>query len=497
MRFDRRALLKASMLAAAGCRTVRSAPAPIERAQAMVGDVQPGRAVVWTRATNPGRMFVEWSANADFSDVKRIDGGVASPTTGLCAKARLEGLPGGADLFYRTRVENGPWVEGRLRTAPDDDRPVRFGFGGDTVGQGWGIDQSRGGLIAYRKMHEERFDFFVHSGDFVYSDGPIEAEVPLADGTVWRNVVTEAKSKVAETLDEFRGQYLYNLLDEGYAEFHRNTPLIAQWDDHETKNNWYPGQTIDDDRYRERSADVLAARAHRAFVEHTPLAWMPDEGGRIYRRVPYGPHVEIFVLDARSHRAPNSANVDPQGEAFLGQKQADWLIDGLKSSTATWKFVASDMPLSMVVNDGETAFEAVANDKAGAPLGREVEIARILAATKDVNDVVWITADVHFAAVHHYAPARAAKDLEFNPFYEFVAGPLHAGTFGEMDIDPTFGPKQIYQSTPRELFNAPPSVGLQFYGVASVARDGVLTMALKNAFAEVVFSKTLEPTRST
>ena len=35
-----------------------------------------------------------------------------------------------------------------------------------------------------------------------------------------RQYATEAKSKVAETLNEFRGAYLYNLLDENVRRFH-------------------------------------------------------------------------------------------------------------------------------------------------------------------------------------------------------------------------------------------------------------------------------------
>ena len=38
--------------------------------------------------------------------------------------------------------------------------------------------------------------------------------VELPGGGTWRNVIlTDAKRKVAETLDEFRGQWQYNLLD--------------------------------------------------------------------------------------------------------------------------------------------------------------------------------------------------------------------------------------------------------------------------------------------
>ena len=60
-------------------------------------------------------------------------------------------------------------------------------------------------------MRQLEPDLFVHCGDTIYADNPLVAELTLDDGTVWRNLVTPAKSKVAETLDEYRGNYLYNL----------------------------------------------------------------------------------------------------------------------------------------------------------------------------------------------------------------------------------------------------------------------------------------------
>jgi alkaline phosphatase D len=80
--------------------------------------------------------------------------------------------------------------------------------------------------------------------------------------------------------------------------------------------------------------------------------------------------------------------------------------------------------------------------------------------------VVWVTADVHYCAAHHYAPARAAV-TQFDPFWEFVAGPMHAGTFGPNALDMTFGPEVRFQkvaSTP----NMPPSANLQFYGTLDI-----------------------------
>src|SRR5262249_5308210 len=64
-----------------------------------------------------------------------------------------------------------------------------------------------------------------------------------------------------------------------------------------------------------------------------------------------------------------------------------------------------------------------------AALGRELEIAGLLSAIRGVENLVWVTADVHYCAAHFYDPAMA-KFQDFDPFWGFVAGPIHTGTFG-------------------------------------------------------------------
>ena len=115
---------------------------------------------------------------------------------------------------------------------------------------------------------------------------------------------------------------------------------------------------------------------------------------------------------------------------MLGASQLATLKQRLAASRATWKVIASDMPIGVVVRDMPSFYEAVANGEPGAPLGRELEIADLLRFIRDrrIRNVVWITADVHYCAAHHYDPSRA-KFTEFDPFWEFVAGPLNAGTF--------------------------------------------------------------------
>ncbi|CAM5370319.1 hypothetical protein SRIMM317S_03182 [Streptomyces rimosus subsp. rimosus] len=88
-------------------------------------------------------------------------------------------------------------------------------------------------------------------------------------------MTTEEKSKVAETLAEYRGDFRYNLLDANLRRFNAQVPTIIQWDDHEVRNNWYPGQILDDARYTEKNVDVLAARSLRAFREYFPIRTLP------------------------------------------------------------------------------------------------------------------------------------------------------------------------------------------------------------------------------
>ena len=144
---------------------------------------------------------------------------------------------------------------------------------------------------------------------------PLVAEVKLDDGRTWKNIVTEAKSKAAETLEDFRGNYQYNLLDEHMRRFNSEVAQVVMWDDHDVRDNWYWERDLSrDDRYKVKSAALLAARARRAFLEYQPVTTDAADPERIHRVVPYGPLVDIFALDLRSYRGANS-------DAMLGQMQ--------------------------------------------------------------------------------------------------------------------------------------------------------------------------------
>ena len=163
---------------------------------------------------------------------------------------------------------------------------MSFAWSGDTTGQGWGIDENRGGMRTYRTMLDNRPDFFIHSGDHIYADCPVERELKMSDGGVWRNIVTEEKSVVAHSLAEFRGNYKYNWLDQNFRAFHAAVPLFAQWDDHEVTNDWAPLGTADETGYAEDGSSLLVARARRAFHEFMPMRAVPARTAASIARSP-------------------------------------------------------------------------------------------------------------------------------------------------------------------------------------------------------------------
>ncbi|MDI4636967.1 MULTISPECIES: alkaline phosphatase D family protein [Halomonadaceae] len=503
-------LLAASGLLGAPAIVMAEGRRPSMPSGVMSGDVTADRAMLWSQTDRPSRMMIELADNPEMRGAFAVRGPTALPTDDLTARLDLAGIGRHAnaegEVFYRVRFADlsdhraiSEPLDGRLVLPPNAQKPraLRFVWSGDTVGQGWGINPDFGGLRLYETMRRVRPDFFLHSGDTIYADGPLQETVTEHDGSIWHNIVTPAKSKVAETLDEYRGQYAYNLMDDHLRRLNAEVPMFAQWDDHETLNNWYPGEILDDARYAEKNVDVLSANARQAFLEYMPLRTSLAAPERVYRKFSFGPSLEMFMLDMRSFRGPNSANRQSQQGPetdFLGRDQLTWLKQSLKASNATWKVIASDMPLGIMVRDGDN-FENSSNGD-GPVLGREQDIAELLKFVRDegIENLVWLTADVHYTAAHHYSPERAVFK-EFTPFWEFVSGPIHAGTYGPGELDNTFGPKlEFVKAPPEGRANMSPREGFQFFGQVDLdPQSEALTVTLKDIQGDALYSKVLMP----
>lgn len=479
------------------------------------GDITSDAGIVWSRSDREAKMWVTWDTNPNFLNPRVISGPYALDSTDFTSRVNLNGLPSGQDIFYKIAYEDlktGAKSQdeiGHFRTASKYKKSIRFLWSGDTAGQGWGINLDLGGMTIYETMRKLNPDFFIHSGDNIYADNPIKAEVIITDGPlkgmVWKNIVTEEKSKVAETLKEFRGNYRYNLMDDNVRRFNSEIAQIWQWDDHEVVNNFSSNKDVSlDSRYTEKNVPLLVARATRAFLENSPMKWYSqDEEQRIYRKISRGALLDIFVIDMRSYRGGNSYNRQDTLNAdsqYLGSAQVNWLKKELKTSKAIWKVIASDMPLGLLVEDGKDdlgrlKFEAVANGN-GPALGREIEIAGILSYIKHkkIRNTVWLTADTHYTAAHYFNP-NLAQFKDFDPFWEFMAGPLNSGTFGPNQTDNTFGVEVKFQKVPSNgRVNLAPVEGYQFFGDIQIdGKTAELRVDLRDNKGESLWSTTLQP----
>jgi alkaline phosphatase D len=201
--------------------------------------------------------------------------------------------------------------------------------------------------------------------------------------------------------------------------------------------------------------------------------------------------LDVFLIDMRSYRDSTWNKRDDRGDTYiLGAAQLAWLKRELAASDATWKVIAADLPIGLISEDAI----ALGN---GPPERREHEIADLLSFIKraGVRNTVWLTADMHYTAAHHYDPSRAVFG-EFEPFWEFVSGPLHAGTWAPGELDNTFGPAAMFQKgcSAEQGENLAPCFGLQFFGRVDIdGRSGVMTVTLKDVDNNDLWSVDIEP----
>ena len=465
------------------------------------GDPTSDTAIIWARTNKSAQMFLEWSTTNNFEKAFRISGPHVSKHTGHIGKIALSGLPPGQKIFYRVSFGNSRnkiFKIGQLQT-PHVEGDVSFVFGGDQCGAGWGINPDWGGLRIFDTMGKTNPDFLIHLGDRIYADKPLQERVYFEDNSYWNNIVTPAKIKPAQTLEEFRGNYSYNFLDNHFRKFSAEVPIMATWDDHEVTNNWWPHRRfskrlIKRKGYINRDVDVLVKNGRQAFFEFTPMSQFKNDPNRIYRKISYGKMIDVFLLDSRSYRSDNNIEVWEKLEtnaALLGNRQVNWLKQSLAQSTAIWKVIGNPLPISHISKNYRRRYDKFANFGDYEPQHREIEIADILSHIKNqkIKNVVWLAADVHYSAANNFHADRATFK-NFNPFWEFISGPFHTRPGRGVSLDMTFGPERIFRTPRAPKGNLPPSDEYLYFGHGRILRETKdLVVTIRNLQGESLFEK--------
>jgi alkaline phosphatase D len=269
----------------------------------------------------------------------------------------LTGCEPATVYYYRAAVAGrrpGPVASFVTASARDDLTVVKFCFSGDT----------REGYKPFKIMDAARAmqpDFFIHLGDTIYAD----------------------RGGTASRLPEFWAKYRGNRDDAPSQKLFSETSVYVLWDDHEVADN-YEGY------------HPLAAVGRQAFFDYWPVRRNAQEPDRLYRSFRWGKALEIFLLDARQYR-------DRARGTMLGERQKEWLFDGLAHSSAAFKIIATPVPL----------YGGGSDKWAGYPRERS-ELFRWI-GQKKIKGVVVISADLHYAAVTRLPGKLGLKEIVTGP----------------------------------------------------------------------------------
>lgn len=124
-----------------------------------------------------------------------------------------------------------------------------------------------------------------------------------------------------------------------FATVIRNIPTYSIWDDHDYGPNNSDGTA--------QGKENSLAGWQKMWAN--PSAGTPEIPGAFFKFT--RGEVEFFVVDGRYHRSPDKAPDDDQ-KRMLGDEQFTWLLEGLKSSKAKFKVIASGSTLDHSKVDG-------------------------------------------------------------------------------------------------------------------------------------------------
>ncbi len=382
-----------------------------------VGDVSSHRALLWLRTDGPASVQIEWAPLSLWETASKLATVVVPvPRTAFLSTTAeadytltvpLEGLSPATHYQYHVTIDyadqstkhfSGKLAgKGNFITLPEDhiSAAVTFAWSGDLGGQGR-CRQGMGGYPIFEVIHRQEIDFFLFLGDTIYADNlcPSPPNEPGADFK-------------ATTLETYRLRHRYQRGAEALQRLLRTVPVYAIWDDHEVRDNF------------SGPFDPHMPAGRQAFREYWPIASPKEEPDRLYRSVRYGADLELFILDTRQYRSRNEDQDGPD-KTMLGSTQLQWLLDGLHTSSAIWKVIATSVPLSIVKggvgNDGWGA------DNSGVGFERERQVIVDAILRQKLKNVVFLGGDVHWVQANAYDP-----DQDGNiDFHEYMAGPLSA-----------------------------------------------------------------------
>ena len=262
-----------------------------------------------------GRVRLSYFQEEHRKDVKSLEWITTQAANDFTAQWKLEGLKPGVTYITILEAQNldgSPTaaIRGAFKTAPaeSESSPVKFCI--TTCHDFIRRDDGPNGHKIYPAMKAIAPDFIVHAGDIEYYDKP----------DPWALTVP---------LMRFKWGRIFGLPSN--RDFYNHTTSYFIKDDHDTlANDCWPGQTY---------GAVTFAEGKRLFNEEQ----FPSKPQR-YQTVLWGKELQLWILEGRDFRSPNTLADGPE-KTILGAQQKAWLSKSLQESKATYKLICTPTPI--------------------------------------------------------------------------------------------------------------------------------------------------------
>lgn len=271
------------------------------------------------------------------------------------------------------------------------------------------------------EMKKHRPDFFLHLGDWTYPDHPNYPGPKIGENYFY----SEDYAKVIQAYE-----VRYSLPN--MKKFIASTPMDFIHDDDDfvfdgnsrhthSVNGVKDGKTYIDEVPLAPNTWENAVKGYLELFPHYPLV---DSTEGVFHSFRHG-NVEIFFLDSRANRSPETGCLKWQDGRYifapdtshrmLGKKQMEWLKNGLKNTTAHWKFIVSgtnfnkgykqvmDMALAIQqvqLRPGSTG-GTIAAQMAAMWIGYPYDQAELMnfLHTEKIKNVMVLSGDAHTSAI--------------------------------------------------------------------------------------------------
>jgi alkaline phosphatase D len=347
----------------------------------MLGAVTDRSARFWVRTLTESQIEVRVSPDGHFESADAAGSARISSGNDYTAVVEIDGLNPATTYHYQVLIDSRPVPtrpEWQFRTFPstDSDEVVRIAFGGGAMY--WPPNERIWDTIRLRDP-----DAFLILGDNVYIDIP-ESVGAFHDYTYYQR----------QSRPEFRRLVA-------------GTPIYAIWDDHDAGiDDVFLGPYPDKPAWKLEHFELFRRNWNNPSYgaePDWPAVWFKMRIGA----------VECFMLDGRYYRE-NPFGTNP---SMLGPVQKQWLLEGLRESTAVFKLIVSPVAWAddakVREETGPNGEVLYATDTWAGFKGERGEIFDFL-AENDISGVLLLSAD------RHRADLRRIKRPNGYPLYDLM-----------------------------------------------------------------------------